>query len=390
MQKQEKKKVLLRGSWQTINIGDIAHTPGFLSLAKDYLPEVEVWLWPCSLDRGVREMLLENYPGLRIVEAEQDVLDAFEQCDMLVHGSGPIINSTAVQQWRAFSDKPYVIYGVTTDGLWTPEKKEALSHAAAIYCRDSLTLHFLKAQGLECKTLDFAPDSTFGMKLQSDDKAALRFLEQNQLEPGKYVCAIPRLRWTPLSFDSKDFYYKDPVKELAMRTHVESDMEKLREAICFIVRTTGMKVVLCPEMTYQVEVGKRYVYDRLPEDVKAKTVWKSEYWITDEAAGVYARAHSLLSMDQHSPIMFITMGLPAVLLRQAEDTWKGQMWRDIGLQKWIFELNVTPASDICECMQKIISDYPAALRQAEQARESARQASEKAMKHIGELLAQQK
>ena len=143
-------------------------------------------------------------------------------------------------------------------------------------------------------------------------------------------------------------------------------------------------------MVYQVEVGKRYVYDRLPEDVKAKTVWKSEYWITDEAAGVYARAHSLLSMDQHSPIMFITMGLPAVLLRQAEDTWKGQMWRDIGLQSWIFELNVTPASDICDCMQKIISDYPAALRKAEQARESARQASEKAMKHIGELLDQQK
>ncbi len=117
------KKILLRGSWQTINIGDIAHTPGFLSLAKDYLPEAEVWLWPCSLDRGVREMMLENYPGLRIVESEEDVLDAFDKCEMLIHGSGPIVNSTAIEKWRKFSDKPYVIYGVTTDGLWTPEKK---------------------------------------------------------------------------------------------------------------------------------------------------------------------------------------------------------------------------------------------------------------------------
>ena len=386
----KKKKILLRGSWQTINIGDIAHTPGFLSLAKEYLPEAEVWLWPGRLDRGVREMLLKNYPGLRIVETEREVHEAFEQCVMLVHGSAPNVQVAAIRLWRKFSDKPYVIYGVTADKLWTPEKKEVLSHAAAVYCRDSLTLHFLKAQELQCKTLDFAPDSTFGMKIKSDDKAALRFLEQNQLEPGKYVCVIPRLRWTPASFDSKGFYYQDPDKELAMRTHVESDMEKLREAICFIVRKTGLKVVLCPEMVYQVEVGKRYVYDRLPEDVKAKTVWKSEYWITDEAAGVYSRAHSLLSMDQHSPIMFITMGLPAVLLRQAEDTWKGQMWRDIGLQKWIFELNVTPASDICECMQKIVSDYPAALRQAEYAKECARQASEKAMRHIGELLRQLK
>lgn len=388
MQKQEKKKILLRGSWQTVNIGDIAHTPGFLSLARDYLPEAEVWLWPVNVDRGVREMLLENYPGLRIVESEAELNEAFEQCKMLVHGSGPIVNVSAVDAWRKHSDKPYVIYGVTTDGLWTPEKKEALSHASAVFCRDSLTQHFLKAQKLECRKIDFAPDSTFGMKLQPDDTAALRFLEENKLEPGKYVCAVPRLRWTPASFDSKDFYYKDPDKEFAVRSHVESDMEKLREAICCIVRKTGLNVLICPEMTYQVEVGRRYVYERLPEDVKAKTVWRSEYWITDEAAGVYARAHSLLSMDMHSPIMFITLGLPAVLLRQAEDTWKGQMWRDIGLQSWIFELNDTPASDICDCVLKIAADYPAALRKAEQARECARQAGETAMKYIGELLRQ--
>ena len=61
----KQKKVLLRGSWQTIDIGDIAHTPGFLSLAKDCLPEAEVWLWPCSLDRGVRYLRLhaENLFG---------------------------------------------------------------------------------------------------------------------------------------------------------------------------------------------------------------------------------------------------------------------------------------------------------------------------------------
>ncbi|MBR4666738.1 MAG: polysaccharide pyruvyl transferase family protein, partial [Lentisphaeria bacterium] len=67
------KTVLLRGSWQTKNIGDIAHTPGFLNLAKKYLPEASIWLWPCQIDRGVREMLLANFPGLRLVESEAEI-----------------------------------------------------------------------------------------------------------------------------------------------------------------------------------------------------------------------------------------------------------------------------------------------------------------------------
>ena len=60
------KNIILYGSWQTKNIGDIAHTPGFLSLAKEFLPEEEysITLWPCALDRGVREMLLKNFPFL--------------------------------------------------------------------------------------------------------------------------------------------------------------------------------------------------------------------------------------------------------------------------------------------------------------------------------------
>ena len=39
------KRILLRSSWQTVNIGDIGHTPGMLALLEKYLPEVEVRLW---------------------------------------------------------------------------------------------------------------------------------------------------------------------------------------------------------------------------------------------------------------------------------------------------------------------------------------------------------
>ena len=126
----------------------------------------------------------------------------------------------------------------------------------------------------------------------------------------------------------------------------------------------------------------RYLYDPLPEKIKQRVVLKREYWITDEAQTVYAAAHSLVSMEMHSPIIFITAGKPAILLRQAEDTFKGQMWRDIGLQDWILELNVSGAEEISRHVFEIIDSYPEALRQAEQARDNAERAAAAAFRKI--------
>ncbi len=36
--------IVLRSSWQTVNIGDIGHTPGLLALLEKYLPEAELTL----------------------------------------------------------------------------------------------------------------------------------------------------------------------------------------------------------------------------------------------------------------------------------------------------------------------------------------------------------
>ena len=74
----EVNNILLRGSWQTKNIGDIAHTPGFLALARQVIPEKKIWLWPCEINRGVREMLLENFPDLSIVENDADLERALQ------------------------------------------------------------------------------------------------------------------------------------------------------------------------------------------------------------------------------------------------------------------------------------------------------------------------
>lgn len=358
------KRILLKGSWQTKNIGDIAHTPGMLRLARDYWPDAEMRLWPEQIDRGVREMLTANFPDLKIVETGSELDEAFAQCDLLLHGSGPCIARSAVNLWRERTNrKPYGFYGVSADGLWSEEKKEVLAHASFIFCRDSLSEHFLLQQGLDCPVIRFTPDSTFALKLEKRN-AAETFLHENGLEAGKFICVIPRLRCTPSAFDEEHFEYSSEWRRRSSEDHVESDMAKMREIICAVVTRTDLKVLICPEMTYQVPMGRRYLYERLPEEIRRKVVLKREYWITDEAQSVYAKAHSLVSMEMHSPIIFITEGKPAILLRQAEDTFKGQMWRDLGLQDWIFELNSSGADEIIHRVFDVIENYPAARKKA--------------------------
>src|SRR5687768_9633518 len=65
-------RILLRGSWQSVNIGDIGHTPGALSLLEKYFPEAEITLWPGNLGHGARELLTSNYPRLKIVDGTLD------------------------------------------------------------------------------------------------------------------------------------------------------------------------------------------------------------------------------------------------------------------------------------------------------------------------------
>ena len=65
-------KILLRGSWQSVNIGDIGHTPGALALLQKHFPEAEITLWPGKLGHGSRELLSKGYPKLKIVEGALD------------------------------------------------------------------------------------------------------------------------------------------------------------------------------------------------------------------------------------------------------------------------------------------------------------------------------
>lgn len=62
--------LLLRSGWQTVNIGNIAHTPGMLALLQRCFPSSRGIRWCGSVDRGVDGMLSRRFPSLRFLPAE--------------------------------------------------------------------------------------------------------------------------------------------------------------------------------------------------------------------------------------------------------------------------------------------------------------------------------
>jgi polysaccharide pyruvyl transferase WcaK-like protein len=332
-------RVLLRSSWQTVNIGDIAHTPGMLRLLDEHLPRVEVTLWPNALSGDVREMLRRRFPGLRVAGTAEEQREAMAGCDFFLHGSGPgLVGAKEATAWQA-TGKPYGFGGVTLSDAELRDHRDLLSRARFVYCRDTRSLEALRAAKLDAPIQEFGPDATFALDLK-DEPRAEGYLREHGLEAGRYACFVPRLRWTPYWKEGRKMA-PDLVRsrEAENDRHREADHAKLRDAVVAWVRKTGHPALLCPEMTYQVELLKPLLYDPLPDDVKPRVVVRPGYWLTDEAASTYRRAAAVVSLEMHSPIIAIANGRPAIHLRQPTDTRKGQMWRDVGLQDWLFEID---------------------------------------------------
>ena len=355
------KSIILRSSWQTENIGDIAHTPGVLTLLEKYLPEVEVRLWPSNVKNGVEEMLRKRFPKLRIIQTPEEIQQAFTECVFLLHGSGPsLVAKQDVERWRKTTGKPYGIYGITFPGVYgfpedrqkvTPLEIELLTQARFAYFRDSVSMAFAKKHGANCPIMEFCPDGAFAVDVR-DDQAANAFLREHGLETGKFLCAIPQVRFSPWwELPSK----KQSINE-AKHAHnekmKEQDNAPIREAIIAVVRQTPLKVLLVPENATQMRIGKEMLYDPLPDDVKKRVVWRDKYWLTDEAVSTYIRSAGLFGLEMHSPIMCIAQGIPAIVCRFDEQTSKGYMWRDIGLGDWLFDMD-TP-NDVAKIVPAVL------------------------------------
>ncbi|MDZ4290228.1 MAG: polysaccharide pyruvyl transferase family protein [Prosthecobacter sp.] len=393
---QEKRapRIILRSSWQTVNIGDIAHTPGVLALLEKHLPQVEVRLWPSKIDNGVEEMLVQRFPKLVILKTPEDIAKAFDECEFLLHGSGPsLVAEKDVARWSKATGKPYGVYGITVAAKGSASTRPASSQAIAgtiqvlncakfVYFRDSVSLQFVKDQGCTCPIMEFGPDGAFATDLNDDEKA-LAFLKEHGLEEGKFLCCISRLRYSPY-WKMKPNTKFDEVKHARNEAMKEHDLAPLRQAIIEVVRQTEMKVLLCPEDSSQMESNKENLYDKLPPEVQARVVWRPTYWLTGEALSTYRRSAGLFGAEMHSPIMCIGNGIPAIVCRWAEQTSKGFMWRDIGLNDWLFTLdNEDEIPRIVPTVLALAKDPAAAKAKAAKAREVVLQRQRETMAVVG-------
>ena len=343
-------RILLRSSWQTVNIGDIAHTPGVLAILEKHFPEAEVRLWPSSVGNGVGEMLRARFPKLIILQDAEAKQTAFAECDFLLHGSGPsLVAERDVARWSRETGKPYGVFGITFSATGStatsPASGASLANTVAVlsgakfaFFRDSMSLELAKKKGCTSPVMEFGPDGAFATDLHDDAKADA-FLKAHGLEEGKFLCCIPRLRYTPYwTIPSKKaaFDGKKHARNEAMKEH---DCQPLRDAITAVVKNTDLKILLCPEDETQMAVNKEMLFDKLPADVRARCVWRENYWLTAEALSTYRRSAGLFGHEMHSPILCIGSGIPAIVCRWAEQTSKGIMWRDIGLGEWLFDLD---------------------------------------------------
>lgn len=342
-------RILLRSSWQVVNIGDIAHTPGVLALIEKYLPHAEVILWASGdLSPEVAAMEHARFPKLKIVKgslredgtaSHPDLGAAVEWADFLLHGSGPsLVAAKDVAAFVKQTGKPFGVYGITHGSFLSGDDQALLGKARFVFFRDSVSLELARKQGVASPVMEFAPDGAFACDLR-DDATATEFLKAQGLEDGQFLCCLSRLRFTPywsIPGSKRPFDEQRHARNEAMKEH---DHAPLREAIIRVVRETALKVLLCPEDMTQMAVGKELLYDKLPEDVRPRVVWRDKFWLTNEALSVYVRSAGLFGSEMHSPIMAVGNGIPAIVCRFEEQTSKGFMWRDIGLGEWLFNFD---------------------------------------------------
>jgi hypothetical protein len=410
--------ILWRNAWAIVNIGDIGHVPGALALLRHYIPEATVTLWAQQdlvfgdaiaqrarfPERSVDATTVSRkvIPDLKVVYGRLDEAGRADNRDLeaavaaagiMVVGSGAGVNAGAdLLRFHARTKKPIGIFGATTDSFNftnfadgdASTDVQALRACRFVFTRERTSLRLMDGEDVDGPegaaqdnpkttvnetinrapiTVDlrgvnkaFVPDTTFAFPVR-DDASADVFMKTHGLQERRFVCFLPRHRWTPNNSPTRqgesravynDYYAKD-------------DHDKLQAAITTYVRKTGNKVALVPETIYALDVLGPWLKDGLPADVTGHVVVMDRYWLPDAAQSLFARAQAVVSIENHSPLLAAAAGTPFVMVHQPEDSFKGDMFIDIGLGDWyVPDINRATGDDIARMLMGIVSDMPAA------------------------------
>ena len=358
-------RVLIRACWQSFCMGEVAQVAGLLRIFQREAPEIKLTVWASSLTHGVGEWLKHHFPKVKFItgtngndgKPDQPALQqAWADCDFLLHGpSTRLAARDHLEAWQKHARKPFGIYGVTLDAV--DDKLRALLEAASfVFLRDGASRALAIRQGVTEAKISFVPDAALAMDLRAPEKADA-WLQTHGLTDKPFICVVTKLRYTPYW----QIFGRDPrTGEIAQAQRndqcQEADHALLREALQHYLTATEAHLVCVAEMPYQIELGKDLIVAKLPESMRSRCVVRDEPWLPDEAASIFAKAQLVLSLELLSAVVAETAGTPGIHVRPPTDATQGQMWADLGLGGWLFELENLTGKKLGEALLQVKED----------------------------------
>lgn len=370
------RSVLLRSSWQDVNIGDVAHSPGAMAALLDADPDARITLWPVALGEREEALVRAAYPQIAIVRGARlgdegfttpELAAAWDSADVLVYGSAPDVvgHQADVIHWARTTGKPHGYAGVTVDPLCPPtwgtldeletmvehlppgfhdeEGREPLDAAEFLFTRDSISLAYLRGQRIQAATLEFGPDFTFAYDF-ADRSAIGPFREELGIGDSDFACFVPRLRYAPYPQMRGEPATRESLRRDAINAATSrADLAVLIAGISTWVRRTGSIAVIVPEMAYVPSFSRSQLLPLLPEDVAPRVRVLGRFWSLAEASAIYSVTRAVISMECHSPILASVHATPTLYLRQPTETVKGRMYDDLGGAELLIEIG--PGAD---------------------------------------------
>ena len=108
------------------------------------------------------------------VDAE-NVLKAFDESDILIHGSEPFIErEKCLRAWVIKTWKSFGIFGTTIQWM-NSGLKELLNKASFIYTRETASLKVLDSEVIIGQQISFAPDATFYLNNLRENRAVRKW-----------------------------------------------------------------------------------------------------------------------------------------------------------------------------------------------------------------------
>jgi polysaccharide pyruvyl transferase WcaK-like protein len=393
------KTIVLQSAWAVHNIGDIGHTPGTLRVLEQHLPGAKVVLWAMKLDERVEAMLRTRFPRVDILQgslvgdsAEHEPLRAaVRNSDLFIRNSG-MGQDVSFMQFCQKNGKRYGLFGQSyfpdmVSGPGAEERIALLNGASFIYTRETKTLGILKGAGVKTPVLEFGPDGCFGIDVR-DDARGLATMQRLGLEERKFITI--QLRTHTPSHPGVDDKRPQKLNPLHPTPQMIADDERRAAKYCDLitrwVKRTGHKVLIAPEVQKEMEHNKRFIWDKLPPEIQRHVVNLETFWNANEAASVFARAHTVVCHEPHSPIIALANGTPIIHTYSEFHSPKCWMFQDIGLPEWLLEMDETTVDQWADTLFAIDADYAGAQAKVKRAMGYVHECFGRSMQHVNKLL----